>query len=178
MSVAAVQQHLHVSGRADSVEIAPYLTKLCESLAESMIGESRPAGLTVTADSGWAVSADAVSLGLIVTELVINALKYAFPDQNKAAAVTVVYEVNGTDWKLSVSDNGVGASWAVDRREKAAWAPAWCKPSPTNWMRRWRSFNSPTRHERVRHPRHIRLPFGRLAFVTAEPNTADGVHFT
>lgn len=108
MSVAAVQQHLHVSGRADSVEIAPYLTKLCESLAESMIGESRPAKLVVTADQGWALSADAVSLGLIVTELVINALKYAFPNPTKTASVSVTYEVNGTHWKLSVSDNGVG----------------------------------------------------------------------
>lgn len=108
MSVAAVQQHLHASGRADSVEIAPYLSKLCDSLAESMIGESRPATLTVTADKGWAVSADAISLGLIVTELVINALKYAFPDPKNAATVMVTYEVNGTDWKLTVSDNGVG----------------------------------------------------------------------
>jgi chemotaxis protein methyltransferase CheR len=90
------------------VEIAPYLSKLCASLAESMIGESRPATLTVAADKGWALSADAISLGLIVTELVINALKYAFPDQKKAATVKVTYEVNGTDWKLSVCDNGVG----------------------------------------------------------------------
>ena len=108
MSVAAVQQHLHVSGRGDAVEIAPYLSKLCASLGESMIGESRPATLTVTADPGWALSADAISLGLIVTELVINALKYAFPDPTKTATVTVAYEVNGTDWKLSVCDNGVG----------------------------------------------------------------------
>jgi two-component sensor histidine kinase len=108
MSVAAVQQHLHTSGRADVIEIAPYLTKLCQSLGESMIGESRPARLEVIADAGSAVSADAVSLGLIVTELVINALKYAFPDLGKDAAVTVRYEVHGTDWKLSVCDNGVG----------------------------------------------------------------------
>ena len=38
----------------------------------------------------------------------INALKYAFPDPAKTAIVTVRYEVNGTDWKLSISDNGVG----------------------------------------------------------------------
>jgi two-component sensor histidine kinase len=108
MSVAAVQQHLHASARADKIEIGPYLTKLCESLAESMIGESRPATLTVTADKGWAMSAEAVSLGLIVTELVINALKYAFPDPSKIATVTVSYEVHDTAWKLTVSDNGVG----------------------------------------------------------------------
>jgi chemotaxis protein methyltransferase CheR len=73
-----------------------------------MIGESRPAALTVTADASTVQSSDAISLGLIVTELVINALKYAFPDQNKAATVAVSYEINGTDWKLSVRDNGVG----------------------------------------------------------------------
>ncbi|HMH65134.1 MAG TPA: sensor histidine kinase [Rhizomicrobium sp.] len=108
MSVAAVQQHLHASGRADKIEIEPYLTKLCGSLAESMIGESRPATLTVTADKGWALSSEAVSLGLIVTELVINALKYAFPDESKEATVTVVYEAHDAAWKLSVTDNGVG----------------------------------------------------------------------
>jgi chemotaxis protein methyltransferase CheR len=107
MSVAAVQQHLHVSGSGDLIQIAPYLTKLCESLGTSMIGESRPATLTVIADPGEMVSADAVSIGLIVTELVINALKYAFPDQEKPATVIVRYEANGTDWKLSVTDNGI-----------------------------------------------------------------------
>jgi two-component sensor histidine kinase len=108
MSMAAVQEHLHSSGRADMIEIEPYLEKLCASLAESIIGEGRPATIAVTADKGIMLSADAVSLGLIVTELVINALKYAFPDQSKIAAVTVRYEINGADWKLSVSDNGIG----------------------------------------------------------------------
>jgi chemotaxis protein methyltransferase CheR len=108
MSVAAVQEHLHSSGRTDMIEIGPYLDKLCVSLAESMIGESRPATIAVTADKGAVLSADAVSLGLIVTELVINALKYAFPDESKIAAVTVRYEINSAAWKLSVSDNGIG----------------------------------------------------------------------
>ena len=108
MSVAAVQQHLHSSGRADMIEIVPYMAKLCASLGESMIGESRPATLNVITDAHNIASADAVSLGLIVTELVINALKYAFPRQDKEAVVTVRYEVQGTDWKLSVSDNGIG----------------------------------------------------------------------
>jgi len=108
MSVAAVQQHLHSSGSADVIDMAPYLTKLCTSLAESMIGESRPATITVAADERVVPSADAVSLGLIVTELVINALKYAFPDSGKPGTVMVRYEVNGDDWRLSVSDNGVG----------------------------------------------------------------------
>lgn len=108
MSVAAVQQYLHSSARADQIEIAPYLRKLSDSLAQSMIGENSPSRLMVTADKGFVPSADAVSLGLIVTELVINALKYAFPDPAKAGVVTISYEINGAAWKLSVCDNGIG----------------------------------------------------------------------
>jgi two-component sensor histidine kinase len=108
MSVAAVQQHLQISGLGDLIEITPYLTKLCESLSGSMIGDSRPATLVVTGDAGARVSADAVSLGLIVTELVINALKYAFSDASTEATVTVRYQENGTGWTLSVTDNGIG----------------------------------------------------------------------
>lgn len=108
MSVAAVQRHLHGSGRADLIDVGPYLTKLCESLAGSMIGEDDSARLEVIADEGVLLSSDAISIGLIVTELVINALKYAFPTKRDAALVTVRYQANGTDWKLSVGDNGVG----------------------------------------------------------------------
>src|SRR5207342_3724376 len=37
LSVAAVQQHLHVGGGNKPIEVANYLTKLCETLAQSMI---------------------------------------------------------------------------------------------------------------------------------------------
>jgi chemotaxis protein methyltransferase CheR len=108
LSIAAVQQHLHVSGGGRPIEIANYLTKLCETLARSMIGDSRPISLRVDADAGTAVSRDAVSIGLIVTELVMNALKHAFPGEKPDAAIVVSYKVAGTDWKLTVSDNGIG----------------------------------------------------------------------
>jgi len=79
MAVAAVQGHLHTSASYDQIEIGPYLLRLCERLAASMIGDSRPITLQVLVNGGTALSAKAVSLGLIVTELVINALKHAFP---------------------------------------------------------------------------------------------------
>jgi two-component sensor histidine kinase len=108
LSVAAVQQHLHVTGGGKPVEIGNYLTKLCETLAQSMIGDSRTISLKVDADVGSTVSRNAVSIGLIVTELVMNALKHAFPSKKPVAAITVSYRVAGPDWKLTVSDNGAG----------------------------------------------------------------------
>ena len=108
LSVAAIQQHLHLSGRSAPIEIANYLTRLCETLAQSMIDDSRTISLKVDADAGTVNSRDAVSIGLIVTELVMNALKHAFSTDTPNAAIVVSYEVAGTDWKLTVSDNGIG----------------------------------------------------------------------
>jgi chemotaxis protein methyltransferase CheR len=108
LSVAAVQQHLQFSGRNEPVEIGSYLNKLCETLARSMIGDSRSVSIKVEADAGTALSRDAVSIGLVVTELVMNALKHAFPSEKPDATIIVSYKVSGTDWMLTVSDNGVG----------------------------------------------------------------------
>lgn len=110
MSVAAVQQHLHASEGIDEIEVRGYLTTLCESLGASMIGEGRPIAIVTTADRGMIDSARAVSIGLIVTELLINAVKYAFPEPRDDATIRVVYEISGPDWKLTVADNGVGKS--------------------------------------------------------------------
>jgi chemotaxis protein methyltransferase CheR len=108
MSVASVQQHLQASGKGEQIAVGPYLSKLCATLAASMIGDHRPISLNVFAPDGIMGSSQAVSLGLIVTELVINAVKHAFPATTNAGHVSVSYEVDGTNWKLSVSDDGVG----------------------------------------------------------------------
>lgn len=120
MSVASVQQHLRASGNGEHVEIGSYLSKLCETLADSMIDEERPIAVKVIASEGKTPSAHAVSLGLIVTELLINAVKYAFPEQAEQAQVIVGYEVHDMDWKLSVSDNGVGMPPQMPGRGKAS----------------------------------------------------------
>jgi two-component sensor histidine kinase len=105
MSVATVQQQLQPSGLNESIEVGPYLSTLCASLAASMIGDRRPLLIKVQATSGRAVSAEAVSLGLIVTELVINALKHGFP-AGAAGEILVSYDAQDCGWRLSVSDNG------------------------------------------------------------------------
>jgi len=108
MSVAAVQQQLLASGHGARIEIGPYLARLCEALAASMTEDSHPVSLQVQADGGTASSAEAGSIGLIVTELVINAFKHAFTGDRAAGQLVVSYEAADTGWRLAVSDNGIG----------------------------------------------------------------------
>ena len=109
MSLATVQDHLHAAGRGGSVDVAPYLTKLCDALSASMIGSDRDTTVKVEAGEGSFNSGDAISLGLIVTELVINSLKHAFRHvPHRPARIVVAYRLAPDQWTLSVSDNGSG----------------------------------------------------------------------
>jgi two-component sensor histidine kinase len=108
MSVASLQQHLKATVIGEHVEVGAYLETLCETLTGSMIGESSRVAIKVSADYGTVPSEQVVSIGLIVTELVINSLKYAFPDMAKVGDVSVNYAVTSHGWTLSVSDNGCG----------------------------------------------------------------------
>jgi two-component sensor histidine kinase len=108
MSVATLQKQIDAAGRAEHVEIAPYLTNLCDSLAASVIGSEKKISLHCKFDEASVPSTEAVSLGLIVTELVINSVKHAFPTMRPDAEILVKYETSGNNWQLTVSDNGVG----------------------------------------------------------------------
>jgi chemotaxis protein methyltransferase CheR len=107
MSVAGVQQQLLASSHGEPIEIGPYLSRLCEALLASMTDDIRPISLQVRAGVGTVSSADAVSIGLIVTELVINAFKHAFVGRATGLLV-VTYEADETNWRFAVSDDGIG----------------------------------------------------------------------
>ena len=119
ISVATVQQQLHAFGTTGPIEMGPYLTRLCEALSNSMISDDRNISLKVVGISGSANCREAESLGLIVTELVINSLKHAFNPETIDGEISVSYDVFGMDWKLSVADNGVGRPEGVLAQPKA-----------------------------------------------------------
>ena len=106
MSVAALERLLAGSGEGE-VELRAYFTELCSSIAASMISGEDHIGLVVGGGEAVVEARVSVSLGLIVTELVINALKHAFPN-NLPGTITVAYETRGPNWTLRVTDDGVG----------------------------------------------------------------------
>ena len=114
ISYASVQQSLHTSASSGFIELGPHFAKLCQAISRSMIGDNQRIRIETRA-GGRATTSEAESLGLILSELVINSLKHGFTEQTTDGLITVTYEVSGADWKLSVSDNGVGKSDAIDR---------------------------------------------------------------
>ena len=108
MSIAAVQAQLHAPSKVGPVDVVPYLSQLCSILATSMISDSRPITLKVVGEGGLANPREAESIGLIATELVMNAIKHAFPTDQADGRIVIAYDVDGANWKLSVADNGCG----------------------------------------------------------------------
>jgi len=106
MSVASLQHQLAASAVGE-VELRPYFTALCESIGASMIRDHTKLSLDVDVDGSVTSADESVSLGLIVTELVINALKHAFPN-DRSGTIKVGYNSHGPNWTLSVVDDGVG----------------------------------------------------------------------
>jgi two-component sensor histidine kinase len=106
MSIATMQRQLAAS-RLGDVVLRDYFTDLCDSIGASMIADHDQISLTVTVDETMIKADVSVSLGLIVTELVINALKHAFPRHRKGK-ILVDYRSDGQAWTLTVRDTGIG----------------------------------------------------------------------
>lgn len=106
MSVATLQHQLSASSLGE-VELRAYFTELCNSIAASMIPDRQKLTLDVVVDDTVTTADGSVSLGLVITELVINALKHAFP-AGRPGHIVVAYRSDGGEWTMSVTDDGVG----------------------------------------------------------------------
>ena len=114
MSVAALQEQLKASRYGDTIAVGPYLQRLCATLAASMISGDRAITVTASAAAGERPARDVMGFGLIVTELLINAVKYAFPNPATCGRIAVEYRVGPAGWSLAVSDDGVGLAATAD----------------------------------------------------------------
>jgi two-component sensor histidine kinase len=83
-----------------------FITDLCDDL-RSAFAELRPIRLRVEVEDHQLPQEQAVPVGLIINELVTNALKYAFPD-GRSGTVRVSFICQQQTFCLSVEDDGIG----------------------------------------------------------------------
>src|ERR1700759_5264688 len=112
-AVAQVHRRLYTSHDLKSVVLNQYLDALLEELRRSAEG-NRMSRLTLKAESVEIDPDRAVAIGIIVNELVMNAVKYAYPDG--AGPIHVVLTTQGNDIVLSITDDGVGLNVKADPR--------------------------------------------------------------
>ena len=112
-AVAQVHRRLYTSHDLKSVMLNQYLDALLEDLRRSAEG-NRMSRLTLRAEPIEIDPDRAVAVGIIVNELVMNAVKYAYPDG--AGPIEVDLSTQGDDLQISIADDGVGLNAKSDPR--------------------------------------------------------------
>jgi two-component sensor histidine kinase/CheY-like chemotaxis protein len=106
-AVVRVHRHLYTSDDIRSVSLDLYLKSLIDDLRQSI--EETGAELTVDADPVEIDPDRAVAAGVLVTELVINAKKHAYPG-SKGQIRVGLRAIDAHSAELSVQDDGIGSA--------------------------------------------------------------------
>jgi two-component sensor histidine kinase len=106
-AIAQVHKRLYTSDSVTSVEMDDYLAALLAELEETWSTPAAPRVLTLAAEPVRLNTDKAVAVGIIVSELVSNACKYAYPAE-AAGEVRVALRQEGEHFALRVEDDGAG----------------------------------------------------------------------
>jgi two-component sensor histidine kinase len=106
-SIARAHRHLYRGASAPgTVDMATYIHELCTALEEALFLRG---AITLMCEAGHAALPRdrAVSIGLILNELVTNAVKHAFGER-ESGTISVRFSARPGGWRLIVADNGGG----------------------------------------------------------------------
>ena len=107
-AVTLVHRRLYTSGDVEFVEMDLYLTGLVEELSRATNGPDGSSRIALSVTPVRLETDRAVAVGLVVNELVTNALKYAYPDGVGGVRVSLHHAKTEGMLCLTVEDDGVG----------------------------------------------------------------------
>lgn len=115
-AMALIHEQLYQSADYSRVSLSPYIAELARNIVRAAEGADGRIALHIEAD-GVALPVDqAIPCGLIVNELITNALKHAFPSGREGAVRVSLAHADGGRVALRVSDDGVGVAPSLDLR--------------------------------------------------------------
>jgi two-component sensor histidine kinase len=104
--VAAGQDYFQLAAGDQTVNMQEYLHAVCWRLGEAL-RDVRPIAVRVDAENGTLDSRQAVRIGVVVNELVTNAMKHAFPG-DRGGTIQIRLLRRPTDLTIIVEDDGAG----------------------------------------------------------------------
>ncbi|MBU2549388.1 MAG: PAS domain S-box protein, partial [Proteobacteria bacterium] len=116
-AMALVHEFLFQSESLAEIDLGDYVKRLAEVLVRSYSTRSPLPEVRVVVPKGLRVGPDqAVPCGLVLNELITNALKHAFPDDRQGVITIGIHEDPPGRIRLKVGDNGVGLPEGLDWR--------------------------------------------------------------
>ena len=112
-SMALIHERLYGSG-SDAVDFADYARDLVAHLRHSLSGDSERVAVAVDIAEAALDMDLSVPCGLVINELLTNALKHAFPDGRAGNVAVSLRRRPGGSLELRVADDGVGLPPEVD----------------------------------------------------------------
>ncbi|MEX0724362.1 MAG: sensor histidine kinase [Gracilimonas sp.] len=116
-SMALIHDKLYQTQKYRVVRLDNYLKDLITTIHQTYTDERHSVSLNFDLKEVSLSVDKAVVCGLLVNELVVNAFKYAFKD-NDAGMLTVVLKKEGEKIQFSISDNGPGLPMAFEKMKK------------------------------------------------------------
>lgn len=107
-SISLVHEKLYSSEALADIDLSQYIPDLTTHLFDSYNVSSQRIKLNIQVDHAILDIETAIPCGLIINELVSNALKYAFPDHRPGEIQVRFYQESGRNLTLILGDNGVG----------------------------------------------------------------------
>lgn len=112
--MAVLHEKLYQSANLASVSLPEYVESLTGSLVDSYDASSRPITIEMDVEEQHLDVDRAIPLGLLLNEIVSNALKHAFPDGREGTIQLTGREEPSGHFRVSVWDDGVGIPDEVD----------------------------------------------------------------
>jgi len=113
-SMALIHENLYLAGDFADIDFHRYVRSLVNSLLRSCTIDRARVKLKIEIENISLGMDTAIPCGLLINEVISNSLKHAFPDHREGEIEVTLRPVNGREFELIISDDGIGMPLEID----------------------------------------------------------------